>query len=111
LRVFGTIADRVDRKPLDYSPSDVASGGPVDVAAGEVVDRVWLRCTLLVSSAIGAALVGVGAATYSMAVEHDTPAWAAYGVAGVITLTMPVIPWFYLRQLRQESDVASSAAA
>jgi hypothetical protein len=36
-----------------------------------------------------------------MASEQDGFAWAAYGVAALITLAMPVVPWFALRQLHQ----------
>ena len=32
-----------------------------------------------------------------MAAEHDTVAWVLYGAAGLVTLAMPAIPWFYLR--------------
>jgi hypothetical protein len=39
-----------------------------------------------------------------MAAGHDTFSWAAYVVAGLITLAMPAIPWIYLRQLHELVD-------
>ena len=39
------------------------------------VDRVWLRCAVVIASAIGLALLGIGIATYLMAAGHDTFAW------------------------------------
>jgi Na+/proline symporter len=68
------------------------------------VDRVWLRCAVAIASAIGLALLGIGIATYLMAAGHDTFAWAAYIVAGLITLAMPAIPWICLRQLHDLVD-------
>jgi DhnA family fructose-bisphosphate aldolase class Ia len=55
---------------------------------------------VVIACAIGIAVVAVGVATYLMAVDSDTAAWVFYVLAGVITLGMPAIPWFYLRQLR-----------
>ncbi|MGD1171202.1 DUF2561 family protein [Mycobacterium seoulense] len=69
--------------------------------SGEAVDRAWLRGTVLLVGAMGAALVAVATATYLMAVGHDSPSWVAYGVAGVVTAGMPVIEWLYVRQLRR----------
>ena len=75
-----------------------------DAAVPPAVDRVWLRCAVVIASAIGLALLGIGIATYLMAAGHDTFAWAAYIVAGLITLAMPAIPWIYLRQLHELVD-------
>jgi hypothetical protein len=69
--------------------------------SGEAVDRVWLRATVLLVGAMGAALVAVATATYLMAVGRDGPSWVAYGVAGVVTAGMPVIEWLHVRQLRR----------
>jgi Na+/proline symporter len=49
---------------------------------------------------MGAALLAVATATYSMAIGHDGFSWTAYGIAAAITLVMPVIPWRHVRQLR-----------
>jgi Protein of unknown function (DUF2561) len=65
-----------------------------------VVDRFWLRGTAALMGTMGAALLAVATATYSMAIGHDGFSWSAYGIAGAITLVMPVIPWRHLRQLR-----------
>jgi hypothetical protein len=65
------------------------------------VEQVWLRCSVALIAAIGAATAAVGIATYLMASEHDGFAWAAYGVAALITVAMPVVPWFALRQLHE----------
>ena len=63
------------------------------------VDRVLLRGITVLASAIGGALTVVAMATYLMAIGKDTASWACYGVAGAITVAMPVIPWLYLRRL------------
>lgn len=65
------------------------------------VEQVWLRCAVVLVAAIGAATAAVGAATYLMASEQDGLAWAAYGVAALVTVAMPVVPWLALRQLHQ----------
>ena len=72
------------------------------------VDRVWLRCAVVIACAIGLALLAIGIATYLMAAGHDTFSWAAYVVAGLVTLAMPAIPLFYLRQLRELLDASGS---
>jgi hypothetical protein len=64
------------------------------------VDQLWLRCALVIAIAMGVALVAIGVATYLMALDHNTAAWALYVIAGVVTVGMPAIPWFCLRQLR-----------
>jgi uncharacterized protein DUF2561 len=70
----------------------------------EAIDRVWLRCAVVIAIAMGVAVVAIGVATYLMAVDHNTMAWVCYAVAGLITLGMPAIPWFYLRELRAVSE-------
>jgi hypothetical protein len=64
------------------------------------VDRFWLRGTAALMGAMGAALLAVASATYAMAIGHDTYSWTGYGIAGAITLVMPLIPWRQVRQLR-----------
>jgi hypothetical protein len=68
------------------------------------VDQVWLRCSVIIFSAIGAATAAIGMGTYLVATEHETASWFAYGLAGLITLAMPAVPWFYLRELRSILD-------
>jgi hypothetical protein len=70
-----------------------------DAALPPAVDRLWLRCSVAITGAIGIALLAIGIATYLMAAGHDPFAWAAYVIAGLVTVAMPAIPWLYLRQL------------
>ncbi len=77
-----------------------------DAALPPAVDRLWLRCAVMMASAMGLALLAIGVATYLMAAGHDTFSWAAYVVAGLVTLAMPVITLIYLRQLRDVVDTA-----
>jgi len=64
------------------------------------VDQLWLRCAVVIAIAMGVAMVAIGIATYLMAVNHNGLAWACYALAGLVTLGMPAIPWFYLRERR-----------
>src|SRR6185436_13826966 len=75
-----------------------------DGGAPPAVDRVWLRCAVVIAIAMGVALLAIGIATYLMAAGHDTFAWGAYVIAGLVTLAMPAVPWIYLRQLRELVD-------
>jgi len=65
------------------------------------VDRVWLRGTAALMSTMGAALLAVSLATYLMAIGHDAFSWTSYGIAGLVTLVMPLVPWRQVRQLRR----------
>jgi hypothetical protein len=64
------------------------------------VDQIWLRSSLVIAAAIGAATTLIGVGTYLMATESDTAGWVAYGLAAIVTVGMPAAPWFFLRQLR-----------
>lgn len=64
------------------------------------VEQLWLRSTLSMATAIGAATAAVGIGTYLMASDHDAFGWVAYAVAGIVTAAMPVIPWLFLGKLR-----------
>ena len=75
------------------------------------MDRLWLRCAVVIACAMGVALLAVGIATYLMAAGHDTAAWVAYGVAGLVTVAMPAMPWFFLRQLHELLDASGLLAA
>jgi hypothetical protein len=98
LRVLGTAAEPVNPRPgyPVQRPAGTAAAGP----SVTVVDQLWLRCAVVIACAIGIATVAVGVATYLMAVDSFGAAWVFYGLAGVITLGMPAVPWFYLRELR-----------
>lgn len=65
------------------------------------VDRIWLRGTAALMATMGAALLAVAAATYLMAIGHDAFSWTSYGIAGFVTLVMPLVPWRQVRQLRR----------
>lgn len=65
------------------------------------VDRFWLRGTAALMSAMGVALFAVALATYLMAIGHDAFSWTSYGIAGLVTLAMPLVPWRQVRQLRR----------
>ncbi|HME78495.1 MAG TPA: DUF2561 family protein [Mycobacterium sp.] len=65
------------------------------------VDRVWLRGTAALMGTMGLALLGVAVATYLMAIGHDAFSWTSYGIAGFVTLIMPLVPWQQVRQLRR----------
>jgi hypothetical protein len=64
------------------------------------VDQIWLRSSVVTAGAIGAATALIGVGTYLMATESDTVGWVAYGLAAIVTVGMPAVPWFFLRQLR-----------
>ncbi len=70
-----------------------------DPAASSPAERVWLRGSVLLAIAVGVALIAVAIATNLMAVGRDALSWGSYGVAALITVGLPVIPWLYLRQL------------
>ncbi|WP_099025602.1 DUF2561 family protein [Mycolicibacterium palauense] len=65
----------------------------------EVLDRILLRVGLGVLAATGAAMTAVALAAYLLAVGSDGAAWAAIGVAAVITVAMAAIPVLHLREL------------
>ncbi len=85
-----------------YSSSPAIS--TFDASLPPAVDRLWMRCAVVIASAMGLALLAIGIATYLMAANHDTFAWAAYVVAGLVTLAMPAAPWIFLRQLHELVD-------
>jgi len=64
------------------------------------VDRVWLRGTVALMGTMGAALLAVATASYLMAIGRNGFSWTSYGIAGAITLAMPLVPWRHVRQLR-----------
>ena len=102
LRVPGTAAEPVTSRP-GYPVARAVSAPAADPSVA-AVDQLWLRCAVVIVCAIGIAVVAVGLATYLMAVDSNTAAWVFYVQAGVITLGMPAIPWFYLSQLRALLD-------
>ena len=99
LRVFGSVADPAGEQPPGGKrpPPPSPYGGTL---SDDLVEALWLRFTLSMAAAIGAATLAVATATYFMAVKHDGWAWAALTVAGIVTALMPLIPWRQLRPLR-----------
>lgn len=108
LKVFGSTVDPYERYQPDFALSSASRRADPLIPATEL-DRLWLRCTVMLAGAIGLALVGVSTATYLMAVGSDTAAWVALGLAAVITIAMPAIPVAYLRQLHGAVDEAVPA--
>lgn len=97
IRVFG-----VD--PSVQRLGEAAPAAPLVPAA--VLDRLWLRGTVSLLSALGLALTAVAAASYLMAVASDTGAWVALGLAGVITIAMPAVLIFHQRMLTEVVEEA-----
>ncbi|AYE96441.1 DUF2561 domain-containing protein [Mycobacterium paragordonae] len=90
------------RIPIEQSRREqVKAYGALDEWSGEVVDRIWLRGALALTSAIGTSLIAVAVATYLMAAGHDGASWVSYGFAGVIAAGLPAIEILYVRQLRR----------
>ncbi|WP_328357633.1 DUF2561 family protein [Mycobacterium sp. NBC_00419] len=102
LKVFGATVDPYE----PYQPAFAQSStSRADLLIPQTeLDRLWLRGSATLLGAIGLALGGVALATYLLAVDSTTAAWVALGVAGVVTIAMPAIPVFYLRELRGALD-------
>jgi hypothetical protein len=96
LRVFGTAVDPYARK-LEVPTA-------VPRVPTSVVDRLLLRGTASLLGAMGLALIAVATATYLLATESDTSAWAALGTAAVITVAMPAILVAFQRRLAETVD-------
>ncbi|PRC47636.1 DUF2561 domain-containing protein, partial [Mycobacterium sp. ITM-2017-0098] len=97
------IAPPADSTNSGRLPRVLQPSGPVAVAS-PAIDRLWLRNAASIGSAMGVATLLISVATYLMAVDNDTAAWVIYGVAGVVTVGMVAIPWYFLRELRAEID-------
>ncbi|HQE14288.1 MAG TPA: DUF2561 family protein [Mycobacterium sp.] len=89
IRVFGTSVDPLAAQ-VATSPTSAS------VAA---VERESLRGTLALMGLMGLAATAVATATYLLAVESDTAAWAVLGVAGLFTAGMPVVAVIFGRRL------------
>ncbi len=77
---------------------------PASTPASAAVDLLGLRCAVAIACAMGVAMVAIGVATYLMAVGSNVAAWVFYGLTALVTLAMPVVPWFYLKELRALLD-------
>lgn len=98
MRVFG-----VD----PYAQREVEVSRPAPLVPTAVLDRIWLRGTTSLLTAMGLALTAVAAATYLLADGKDTGAWVALGLAGVITIAMPAILVLHKRMLTEAVDEAA----
>jgi len=107
LKVFGATVDPYEPYQPAFAQSSASRRGDLLLPATQL-DRLWLRGTATLMGAIGLALIGVSLATYLLAAANETGAWVALGVAAVVTVAMPVIPVFYLRQLRADLDEAQA---
>ena len=63
------------------------------------VDQTFLRFGVAMFCAMGVATLLTGVATYLMAVHTEVAAWVLYGLAGVVTVGMGGIVWYFLRDL------------
>lgn len=124
LRARRTAVDGAASRPVSSRPEQSAFGDPVQTTSPRpaggpairrqptppassrvgfptaAVEQIYRRCPVVIASAMGAAAALIGVATYLAATENETTSWVAYGVAGVIIVAMPVVPVFFLRQLR-----------
>ncbi len=98
VRAPGTRAAATMAGGPGYAPREAVSPTPSPVMTA--VDQLWLRCAVVIAIAMGVAMVAIGVATYLMAVDNNAAAWVLYVLAGIVTVAMPAIPWFYLRELR-----------
>ncbi len=101
-------ADAPTEKLRTLAPAAAESSGPIPrvlqraTAAPDApaLDQLWLRCAAGIAGAMGVATLLTAVSTYLMAVGSDTVAWVLYGLAGVVTLAMLAIPWYFVRDLR-----------
>lgn len=91
---------REARRRAADSASAVAENPVRGGALPAVVEQVYLRCGAAVLAAVGAGTLAVAVATYLMAGGNSTGAIALYIIAGIVTVGMAAVPWFYLRELR-----------
>ncbi|OBI91804.1 DUF2561 family protein [Mycobacterium asiaticum] len=99
-RPAGRAGARGIAEPARREP--VKAYGAFNEWSGEAVDRIWLRGTLALTTAIGASLTAVAVGTYLLAAGHEGGAWVSYGFAGAIALGLPAIEFLYVRQLRRD---------
>jgi hypothetical protein len=105
LRVLGT-ADPVGARPGYPSPREAirATQSPLTTA----VDQLWLRCAVIIACGMGVATAAIAVATYLMAVDSTAASWVLYCLAALVTLAMPAVPWYFLRQLRELAETPAA---
>jgi hypothetical protein len=74
--------------------------GTRSTALPGVADEVFVRFGLSIACAVGVGTLAVALATYLSANDSGSAAVAFYIIAGIVTVAMPVLPWFYLRELK-----------
>ncbi len=89
IRVFGTSVDPLAVRPATATVSPTAAA----------VERESLRGTLAVVGLMGLASTAVATATYLLAVDSETAAWAGLAVAGLFTAGMPAAAVIFGRRL------------
>ncbi|UXA16255.1 DUF2561 family protein [Mycobacterium sp. SMC-4] len=87
--------------PAAAAPSAEAAEPSVTSAApsSPYIDQIWFRCATSLVGAMGVAVLLIGVSTYLLAVGNDTVAWVLYAFAGVVTVAMVAIPWYFVREL------------
>ncbi|MBX7431642.1 DUF2561 family protein [Mycobacterium sp. Y57] len=78
-------------------PRMLRSAAPAPVSPA--VEQLLLRGGASLVCAMGVATLLIGVSTYLMAVGTDTAAWVLYVLAGIITVGMAAIPWYFVREL------------
>lgn len=96
---IAAVPTRAERRRQETALS-VGDAGGLGARGAGLVDQVYVRCALSIACAVGAGALAVGAATYLMATDSGGAAIAFLIIAGIVTVAMPVLPWFYLRELR-----------
>ena len=89
-----------------YAQRRIEEPRSVSAVPSALAERLWLRGTTGLLSAMGLAMIAVGAGSYLLASGSDSGAWVALGLAGVITVAMPAVLAFYQRQLAEAVDEA-----
>lgn len=105
---IAAVPSRDDRRRAAES---AAEGTPLRGGAlPAVVEQIYLRCAVAIGIAVGAATLAIAVATYLMAGRNDTAAVALYIIAGLVTVGMAAVPWFYLKELRGVLGLEPAAA-
>lgn len=102
LRISGAEPGRLSRGPGYAAPWAHSPSLPAALVAS--IDRVWLRCAVVIACAIGVAMLAIGVATYLLAIDSTAAAWVFLVVTALVTLAMPAVPWRYLRELNTLLD-------
>lgn len=102
-RPFGGAASQIN---ASISQSWAARPSARAMQLTAAVDQVWLRCAAVLGCVMGGATLAVAIATYLLADDHSGFAWTLIVLAGLATLAMFAVPWFYLRELRDILDDA-----